>query len=64
MQLKGERYERFAPENDAVFATRQEQMLKYALTKETYTPDTQRVMEFMFKDARSFKNKVECILRS
>lgn len=58
-QLKGERYERFAPENDAVFATRQEQMLKYALTKETYTPDTQRVMEFMFKDAKSFKNKVE-----
>lgn len=57
-QLNGEHYKRFASENDMRF-TKQELKLKYALTKETYPLDTQRVIEALFKDPNPSKSKAD-----
>lgn len=58
-QLGTNHYNRFESDEDIVFQTRQELVLKYALTKETYTPDTQRAIEGMFKDKETSKHKVD-----
>lgn len=58
-QLGTNHYNRFESDEDIVFQTRQELVLKYALTKETYTPDTQRAIEGMFKDKEISKHKVD-----
>ena len=58
-QLNSEHYKRFDSDDSSNFETRQEQMLKYAITKETYIPETQGSIEGMFKDANSSKHKIE-----
>lgn len=58
-QLGTNHYNRFESDEDIAFQTRQEMVLKYALTKETYTPDTQRAIEGMFKDKETSKHKVD-----
>lgn len=57
-QLRGKKYKRFDAGEDALFDSRQEQMLKYALSKETYMSDTQRAFEAMFRDS-STKHKTK-----
>lgn len=58
-QLQGEHYERFGLEDNSSFQTKQEQMLKYALTKEVYPTDTQRAIEAIFNDSNFLKHKCE-----
>lgn len=58
-QVGANRFRRFESNEDIVFQSRQELVLKYALTKETYTPDAQRAIEGMFRDKESSKHKVD-----
>ena len=58
-QADNQRYERYEASSDHVFDNRQEQMLKYALTKETYPPETQRTYETLFQTPSSGKYKAE-----
>lgn len=41
------------------FNSRREQLVKYAITKETYPPDTQRGIEFILRDSNDSRHKVE-----
>ena len=58
-QQNSAHYGRFDYDDSSSFETKQEQMLKYALTKETYIPETQGASEGMFKDSNSSKHKTE-----
>lgn len=58
-QISSSRFSRFESDEDIVFQSRQELVLKYALTKETYTPDAQRAIEGMFRDKEYSKHKVD-----
>ena len=58
-QRNASHHERFESEYDTTFDNKQEQMLMYALTKETYTPDAQRAIEAMYKDKDEIKHKVQ-----
>lgn len=41
------------------FNSRREQLVRYAITKETYPPDTQRGIEFILRDSNDSRHKVE-----
>lgn len=58
-QLRGRKYNRYDASEDILFDSKQEQMLKYALSKETYMSDTQRAFESMFRDSNPSKHKTE-----
>lgn len=58
-QLRGRKYNRYDAGEDIRFDSKQEQMLKYALSKETYMSDTQRAFESMFRDSNPSKHKTE-----
>lgn len=58
-QLRGRRYGRYDSSEDILFDSKQEQMLKYALSKETYPRETQRAYESMFRDPNPSKHKTE-----
>lgn len=58
-QLRGRKYNRYDASEDILFDSKQEQMLKYALSKETYMSDTQRAFEAMFRDSNPSKHKTE-----
>ena len=58
-QLRGRKYNRYDASEDILFDSKQEQMLKYALSKETYMSDTQRAFEEMFRDSNPSKHKTE-----
>lgn len=58
-QLRGKKYRRYDSGEDILFDSKQEQMLKYALSKETYPCETQRAYESMFRDSNPSKHKIE-----
>lgn len=58
-QLRGKKYRRYDVGEDILFDSKQEQMLKYALSKETYPCETQRAYESMFRDPNPSKHKTE-----
>ena len=58
-QLSGKKYTRYDVSEDFRFDTKPEQMLKYALSKETYPHETQRAYESMFCDLNPAKHKTE-----
>ena len=58
-QLRGRKFNRYDASEDILFDSKQEQMLKYALSKETYMSDTQRAFESMFCDSNPSKHKTE-----
>lgn len=62
-QIESDRYERYESTEDIVFDTKADQMLKYALTKETYSSDAQRTYEMLFRDVLPSKHKTEQKLR-
>lgn len=62
-QLRGKKYSSYDASDDIFFDSKQEQMLKYALSKQTYTSDTQRAFELMFRDTNPSKHKTEQKLR-
>lgn len=58
-QLRGKKYRRYDAGEDILFDSKQEQMLKYALSKENYPCETQRAYESMFRDPNPSKHKTE-----
>lgn len=56
-QLRGKKHRRYNAGEDILFTSKQEQMLKYALSKENYPYETQRAYEAMFCDSNSSKHK-------
>ena len=58
-QLRGRKYGRYDSSEDILFDSKQEQMLKYAMSKETYPRETQRAYESMFRDPNPSKHKTE-----
>lgn len=58
-QIHGRKYNRYDASGDNQFDSKQEQILKYALCKETYPPETQRAYEAMFRDPNPAKHKTE-----
>ncbi|MCD8148320.1 MAG: AAA family ATPase [Clostridiales bacterium] len=58
-QLRGRKYSRYDASDDILFDSKQEQLLKYALSKETYPLETQRAYEAMFRDSNSSKHKTD-----
>ena len=58
-QADNPRYDRYEASTDHIFDTKQDQMLKYALTKETYTPETQRTYEMLFQSSPGGKGRSE-----
>ncbi len=58
-QLRGAKYGRYDAGEDIFFDSRQEQMLKYALSKETYPYETQRAYEALFRDPNPIKHKTD-----
>lgn len=58
-QLKGRKYKRYDSSQDILFDSKPEQVLKYALSKETYSFETQRAYETMFRDLNPSKHKTE-----
>lgn len=58
-QLRGKKHRRYNAGEDILFTSKQEQMLKYALSKENYPYETQRAYEAMFCDSNSSKHKTE-----
>ena len=58
-QLRGRKYGRYDSCEDIFFDSKQEQMLKYAMTKETYPSETQRAYESLFRDPNPSKHKTE-----
>lgn len=62
-RLQAKTYSRADSADISIFTTREDQMLLYAMTKETFTPEAQRTIEEMFRDSASSKHKVEQRLR-
>lgn len=58
-QLRGRKYKRYDSSQDILFDSKQEQVLKYALSKETYSCETQRAYESMFRDPNPSKHKTD-----
>lgn len=56
-RIDSPRYERYESTNDFISDSKDEQMLIYALTKETYRPEAQRAIEMYFRDPAALKNK-------
>ena len=57
VQTKTGHHKRYSS-GEELFTTKKNQMLRYALTEETYPPDTQHVIETMFRSS-GVKNKAE-----
>lgn len=56
-QLQGKKYERYNASEDFQFDSKQKQMLKYAMSKQTYPHETQRAYETMFRDPNPATHK-------
>ncbi|MCR5236955.1 MAG: AAA family ATPase [Lachnospiraceae bacterium] len=62
-QAEGIRYERYEASEDHIFDEKADQMLKYALTKETYSPEAQRAYEAFFRDPLAVRHKTDLKLQ-
>ena len=62
-QVDGILYPRYESSEDHIFTNKTDQMLKYALTKETLSQDAQRTIETLFGNNAPSKYKTELKLR-